>query len=91
MHIVIYGRVQGVFFRQSTYELAQQIRLTGYVRNKINGTVEAVFEGPEVQIKKMLDWCHKGPAHASVQGIEIVSKESIETNLYETFSIKSTT
>lgn len=93
-HIIIYGRVQGVFFRQSTFDLANNLELTGFVRNKSNGSVEAVFEGNNEKIKEMIQWCHHGPPYASVQGIEIVSDEIFEnkegSRKYSSFSIEST-
>ena len=92
-HVRIYGRVQGVFFRQSTFELAQEYKLTGYVRNRLNGSVEAVFEGDESNVRKIIEWSKNGPNFASVQGIEIVSTEIVlnETEkLYQSFSIEST-
>ena len=90
VHIFIYGRVQGVFFRQSTFEMAQQYNLTGYVRNRMIGSVEAIFEGDEEMVVKMVEWCKTGPPHASVQGVEIVTSEPISTKLYQFFSIEST-
>lgn len=90
VHIFIYGRVQGVFFRASTYEMAQQYNLTGYVRNRMIGSVEAILEGDEEMVTKMIEWCKVGPPHASVQGVEIVTDEQISTKLYKSFSIEST-
>ena len=92
-HVRIYGRVQGVFFRQSTYELAHKYKITGYVRNRLNGFVEAVFEGDEANVRKIIEWSKNGPKFASVQGVEIVSTEIVvnETEkLYQSFSIEST-
>ena len=89
-HLFIYGRVQGVFFRQSTYEMARHFNLTGYV----NGTVEALFEGQEDLVKQMINWCNSGPSHASVQGVEIISSEIFNDSdfkkIYQSFSIEST-
>ena len=93
-HLFIYGRVQGVFFRQSTFELARRYNLTGYVRNRRNGSVEAFFEGSDDNVNQMIEWCHSGPSQASVQGVEVVSTETFSdsnfTKLYQSFSIEST-
>ena len=55
---VIHGRVQGVFFRSSTVERARQVGVSGWVRNRQDGTVEAVFEGSEAQVAEMVRYCH---------------------------------
>jgi acylphosphatase len=70
-HVIISGRVQGVFFRSSTQKKAQKLQLTGWVRNAEDGTVEAVFEGEEKNVKKMIEWCHHGPTFADVDYVEI--------------------
>ena len=65
-HVYISGRVQGVSFRWNTQHKAQQLGLTGWVRNVWDGRVEAVFEGPEHLVKEAVAWCHHGspPARA---------------------------
>ncbi|MBU0496329.1 MAG: acylphosphatase [Candidatus Thermoplasmatota archaeon] len=68
-HVVISGRVQGVWYRASTKNQAQMLGLKGWVRNLKNGNVEAVFEGDEEIIDKMISWCHQGPPHASVKKV----------------------
>jgi acylphosphatase len=87
--IKIFGRVQGVFFRQSTLEQAIKYNLYGYVRNILDGSVEAEFEGEKNNVNKILEWCKKGPSTASVKGIEIISKELCERKLYKSFLIES--
>ena len=83
---MISGRVQGVWFRASTKDKAEQLGITGWVRNTFDGNVEAVFEGEEEIIRKMLDWCHQGPPLAEVKNVE-VKKES-PSNDFEVFSIR---
>ena len=90
VHVQIYGRVQGVFFRQTTLEMAKKNNITGYVRNKLNGTVEALFEGEEDNVSRMIEFSHHGPPSASVQGVEIISNEKVSEKLYQSFSIEST-
>lgn len=69
------GRVQGVFYRQSTLEQAQQLGINGWVRNLPDGDVEAVFEGTEQAVEQMLAWCRQGPSAARVDDI-IISRET---------------
>ena len=66
----IEGHVQGVFFRASTRQKAQSLGLSGYVRNCRDGSVEAVFEGPEKQVRRAVSWCHKGSSRARVESVE---------------------
>lgn len=84
--VVISGRVQGVWFRASTKQKAEQLGLTGWVRNTSEGNVEAVFEGDENLIQEMLEWCHHGPPLANVENVEVKNQEP--TNAFDGFSIK---
>jgi acylphosphatase len=68
--VVIQGRVQGVFFRGSTVEQARQVGVSGWVRNRPDGTVEAVFEGNAAQVAEMVRYCHEGPPWARVERVE---------------------
>lgn len=70
--MVITGRVQGVGFRASCQHAAVALGLTGWVRNRWDGTVEALFEGPEAKVDAMLMWCYQGPPMADVMGVEIM-------------------
>ncbi len=70
VHLIIKGRVQGVFFRASTRDKARELGLTGWVKNSADGSVEAVFEGPNEQLKKAVNWCYKGPPGAHVTSID---------------------
>ncbi|KCZ70459.1 acylphosphatase [Candidatus Methanoperedens nitroreducens] len=72
MHIFVSGRVQGVFFRSSTKDMAQELGLTGWVRNLGDGRVEAVFEGEQGGVEKMIQWCRRGPEYARVDNIEVI-------------------
>ncbi len=71
VHVVIEGRVQGVFFRASTRDEARARGLAGWVRNRADGRVEAVFEGDKAVVENMLAWCRKGPPYAYVDQIDI--------------------
>jgi acylphosphatase len=70
VHVRIYGRVQGVFFRAWTEDEATARGLSGWVRNRSDGTVEAVFSGPEAKVDEMVAACRRGPPLAEVTRIE---------------------
>lgn len=85
IHVVIYGRVQGVFYRVSTKQKAEQLGLTGWVKNTHDGCVEAVFEGDENIVHEMIRWCHIGPSSSKVNNV-IVDKKTLEN--FDDFTIK---
>jgi acylphosphatase len=74
-HAIISGRVQGVFFRMETMRAAQRIGVSGWVRNRRDGTVEALFEGDKHQVDAMLNWCKEGPPHAHVTDVKVDVEE----------------
>lgn len=75
MRLVIEGRVQGVWFRDSTRREADNLSVFGWVRNRPGGTVEVLAEGPEDQIKKLVSWCHHGPPAADVHRVYETGEE----------------
>ena len=70
-HIYVYGRVQGVFFRSTMKEVADELGVKGWVRNLPDGRVEAVVEGPEDKVNEIIKWCHRGPPLARVTKVEV--------------------
>ena len=68
---VITGKVQGVYFRAETQRAAKQRKISGWVRNRSNGTVEALFEGDEPSVKAMLEWCWQGSPFSRVQDVDV--------------------
>ena len=84
-HIFIEGRVQGVGFRHFTRKTADSHGVNGWVRNLSDGRVEAVFEGKEEQVKKMIDACRKGPPVSRVNELEVEWKEY--ENEFEKFKV----
>ena len=84
-HAIITGKVQGVFFRVETKEAAEGFGVTGWVRNKMDGSVEAVFEGEEVDVKAALAWCQTGPPRAMVSKVDVIWQDY--TGEFETFDV----
>jgi len=82
---IIYGRVQGVFFRMETRKAAQRIGVFGWVKNKEDGTVEALFEGEKERVDSVLEWCRKGPPLSEVEKVSL-SREEFTGN-YNSFDI----
>ncbi|MBW2306897.1 MAG: acylphosphatase [Deltaproteobacteria bacterium] len=76
-HVVISGRVQGVFFRAETQAMAIQRGLSGWVRNLPDGRVEAVFEGEKDAVDRAIAWCRHGPRHARVDDTDVRWEEEI--------------
>jgi acylphosphatase len=70
-HLLISGRVQGVYFRQSILVEAQNLGVNGWVRNLIDGRVEAIFEGEEHSVKTLVNYCRQGPPVAKVNNLEV--------------------
>ncbi len=70
IHLVVRGRVQGVYFRASAQREARQLGLTGWVKNRNDGAVELVAEGEEDQVKDLLAWAQSGPSTARVDRVE---------------------
>ena len=75
VHIIVSGRVQGVFFRDNTRRKATELCLCGYAKNLPDETVEVVAQGDESKIKELIEFIKKGPGIAKVTNIEIKHKE----------------
>jgi acylphosphatase len=73
--VVVRGLVQGVWFRDSTLRLAERHQVAGWVRNRADGTVEAVFEGEPGAVERLVDFCRVGPPDARVTAIEETEEE----------------
>jgi acylphosphatase len=69
-HLVVAGRVQGVWFRDSMRREAERHAVAGWVRNLPDGRVEAVLEGEDEAVERMTQWCHRGPPGARVTAVE---------------------
>lgn len=86
IRVYISGLVQGVSFRAATKRAAADLNLNGWVRNMEDGRVEAVFEGADADVKKMLAWCEIGPRTARVENV--TAMEEHYTGGFSGFSIK---
>ena len=82
VHIVVNGRVQGVYFRANTQKQAIALGLTGYVRNMESVEVEIVCTGESSGIEALIQWCHKGPFLAKVLSVK-VSQLAVDTGFID--------
>jgi acylphosphatase len=73
--LVIHGRVQGVFFRDTFRRIAERNGVSGWARNTREGTVEAVLEGDEEAVDRAIDWARRGPEGAAVEQVEVSEEE----------------
>ena len=85
IHIFVTGRVQGVFFRQSTRVMAIKNNVNGWVRNLDDGRVEIVAEGETQNIDNLVTWCKTGPANSRVDEFELLDEDS--TGEFENFDV----
>ena len=74
-HVIVRGLVQGVFFRDSARRLAQRHGVSGWVANRADGAVEAVFEGEADAVERLVAFSRKGPRGAQVESIEVTEEE----------------
>lgn len=70
LHLLVRGRVQGVYFRASTQREARRLGLTGWVKNRSDGSVEILAEGEETSIRELYSWAQKGPSAARVDRVD---------------------
>jgi acylphosphatase len=87
-HVLIHGRVQGVGFRAWIHHQAELRGLKGWVRNRYDGSVEAVFSGPGEMVEVMLKACHQGPASSLVQLVEPVEGADHEMGDTKGFEVR---
>ncbi len=83
--VIIEGRVQGVFFRHYTHETAHRLGVKGWVKNRRDGRVEAVFEGDKEAVDKIVEWCRRGPSEAKVTKVSVIPEGYMGE--YEDFSV----
>jgi acylphosphatase len=85
-HLIISGRVQGVYFRAETQSAAHMHGVNGWVRNKRDGTVEAVVEGDRAHVLSLIEWCRHGPPIARVEDVAVEWQD--HEGAFDTFTIK---
>lgn len=78
----ITGRVQGVFYRQSTCKEARSLELFGWVKNNMDGSVEALVYGPDEKVQELIAWCHKGPPSAKVDSVVVENTDQDQITDY---------
>ena len=81
--VVVHGRVQGVFFRDSVRRRASSRAVSGWVANRSDGTVEAVFEGEPEAVAALVDYCREGPRGAEVEDLEVFDEQPEELSGFE--------
>jgi len=86
LHLIVNGRVQGVYFRHSVSELADELGLFGWVGNRGDGAVEIVAEGPRENLERMRTFCEEGPEEAVVSSVQEIPDH--ETGEFRVFSIR---
>jgi acylphosphatase len=74
-HVVVHGQVQGVFFRDSCRREADARGVAGWITNRPDGAVEAVFEGAPDHVAALVEFCHRGPRGADVESVDETSEE----------------
>ena len=85
VHLLVSGKVQGVFFRQALKVVAKKNNVLGLVRNLKDGRVEAILEGDNKSINSIIEWTHIGPANSRVDDIEVSNEEF--KNEFSTFDV----
>ena len=83
IHLLISGKVQGVFFRESSRKLAEKLNIKGWIKNTPNGKVEALISGEERDLNDFVNWCRKGPERAEVADVKISKELSIHFEEFE--------
>lgn len=84
-HLYIEGNVQGVFFRRSAKMQADKLGVVGLVRNRRDGSVEVIAQGPKSKVNAFIKWCKKGPPFAKVEKVEVEWRKNLED--FEEFEV----
>lgn len=86
VHVLISGRVQGVWFRANTKDQADLHGIKGWVKNTVDGKVEAVFQGPIEKVDDLIKWCHQGSPSSHVDHVDVSKFDSDES--FDSFTIR---
>jgi acylphosphatase len=85
VHMIVSGRVQGVFYRASAKQLADELNICGWIKNTPDGNVEILATGDRSDLIQFVNWCKQGPPKADVKNVSIENKEEID---FDAFTIK---
>jgi acylphosphatase len=83
VHLLVKGKVQGVFYRASAKEIAEELGVTGWIKNTEEGDVEITAKGSDAQLQKFIEWCKIGPRRAIVTGVETSELEEASFKGFE--------
>jgi acylphosphatase len=83
--VVVHGHVQGVFFRETARRRAQAAGVVGWIRNRPDGTVEAVFEGESEAVERLVDYCRDGPRGARVDWVDVAAEQPLGLTGFEIY------
>ena len=82
-HLLIKGKVQGVFFRATAKKIADKLNVTGWIKNRKDDNVEAMVTGSQQQLEEFINWCKKGPEKAAVEDVIITNQQETSFNDFE--------
>lgn len=85
VHVLLTGRVQGVFFRESARQEAADLGVKGWIRNMPDGRVEGVFEGDDARVDALVQWCRDGPDRAAVEDVAVEEEPAMDS--FEEFQV----
>ncbi|RNI36113.1 acylphosphatase [Hanamia caeni] len=83
MHLLISGKVQGVFFRETSRRLAEKLHINGWIKNCADGKVEAVVTGDKSEVEQFIEFCKTGPERAFVEKVEVSKREKTDFKKFE--------
>lgn len=83
IHLLIIGKVQGVFYRATAKKIANKLKLTGCIKNIKDGNVEAIATGNEEQLQEFINWCKQGPENAKVEDVIVKQKQIMSFHTFE--------
>ncbi|MGD1835885.1 MAG: acylphosphatase [Nitrososphaeraceae archaeon] len=87
VHLIISGKVQGVYFRKHTQETSIDNHVRGWVKNLDNGNVECILEGTKSNVYNVVEWCHIGPPQGRVDNVQIIQDDNTYTGKFSDFKI----
>ncbi len=83
IHLLIKGKVQGVFYRASAKKIAEKLNLTGWIRNTEQGDVEAMVTGTQLKLQEFINWCKQGSENAKVEDVIVTEQQEITFKKFE--------